>query len=140
MRVLLAGGGTAGHINPALAIAGFIKQKKPDTEFLFVGNKGGMEETLVPQAGYNMKFIVISGFNRKLSPKGLVDNVKTVKRTITSSIDAKKIIKEFKPDICIGTGGFRPGYQSCRKARCKNRYSRAECLSGNYKQNARKRS
>ena len=62
MRVLLAGGGTAGHINPALAIAGFIKQKKPDTEFLFVGNKGGMEETLVPQAGYNMKFIVISGF------------------------------------------------------------------------------
>ena len=106
MRVLLAGGGTAGHINPALAIAGFIKQKKPDTEFLFVGNKGGMEETLVPQAGYNMKFIVISGFNRKLSPKGLVDNVKTVKRTITSSIDAKKIIKEFKPDICIGTGGY----------------------------------
>ena len=109
MRVLLAGGGTAGHINPALAIAGFIKQKKPDTEFLFVGNKGGMEETLVPQAGYNMKFIVISGFNRKLSPKGLVDNVKTVKRTITSSIDAKKIIKEFKPDICIGTGGYVSG-------------------------------
>ena len=80
-----------------------------DTEFLFVGNKGGMEETLVPQAGYNMKFIVISGFNRKLSPKGLVDNVKTVKRTITSSIDAKKIIKEFKPDICIGTGGYVSG-------------------------------
>ena len=109
MRVLLAGGGTAGHINPALAIAGFIKQKKPDTEFLFVGNKGGMEETLVPQAGYDMKFIVISGFSRKLSPKGLVDNVKTVKRTITSSIDAKKIIKEFKPDICIGTGGYVSG-------------------------------
>lgn len=109
MRVLLAGGGTAGHINPALAIAGFIKSKNPDAEFLFIGNKGGMEETLVQQAGYKMEFIVISGFSRKFTPKGFMDNVKTVKRTLVSSVDAKKIIKKFNPDICIGTGGYVSG-------------------------------
>ena len=59
MRVLLAGGGTAGHINPALAIAGYIKSKRPDTEFLFIGNQGGMEQRLVTQAGYNIKSIKI---------------------------------------------------------------------------------
>lgn len=109
MRVMLAGGGTAGHINPALAIAGFIKEKQPDAEFLFVGNRGGMEETLVAQAGYDMKLITISGFKRKLTPKDIIENIKTVKRTITSSHEAKKIIAEFKPDICIGTGGYVSG-------------------------------
>ncbi len=109
MRVLLAGGGTAGHINPALAIAGYIKSKKPDTEFLFIGNKGGMEQRLVPQAGYEIKSITISGFKRSLSPKSMVENVKTITRTFTSSHEAKKIISDFKPDICIGTGGYVSG-------------------------------
>lgn len=109
MRVLLAGGGTAGHINPALAIAGYIKSKRPDTEFLFIGNKNGMEQRLVTQAGYNIKSITISGFKRSLSPKNMLENVKTVSRTITSSIEAKKFIAEFKPDICIGTGGYVSG-------------------------------
>lgn len=109
MKVLLAGGGTAGHINPALAIAGYIKSKKPDTEILFIGNRGGMEQRLVPQAGYEIKSITISGFKRSLSPKSMVENVKTVTRTFTSSHEAKKIISEFKPDICIGTGGYVSG-------------------------------
>lgn len=109
MRVLLAGGGTAGHINPALAIAGYIKSKRPDTEFLFIGNKDGMEQRLVTQAGYNIKSITISGFKRSLSPKNLLENVKTVTRTFTSSHEAKKHISEFKPDICIGTGGYVSG-------------------------------
>lgn len=109
MKVLLAGGGTAGHINPALAIAGFIKSKKPDTRFLFIGNKDGMEQRLVPQAGYDIKSITISGFKRSLSPKSMIENVKTVTRTFTSSHEAKKIISEFKPDICIGTGGYVSG-------------------------------
>lgn len=109
MKVLLAGGGTAGHINPALAIAGYIKQKRPETQFLFIGNKGGMEQRLVSQAGYPIKSIVISGFKRSMSPKSMVENVKTVSRTITSSAAATKIIKEFKPDICIGTGGYVSG-------------------------------
>lgn len=109
MKVLLAGGGTAGHINPALAIAGYIREKRPDTEFLFIGNKDGMEQRLVPQAGFEIKSIVISGFKRSFSPKNMLENVKTVKRTFSSSIEAKKIISEFKPDICIGTGGYVSG-------------------------------
>lgn len=109
MKVLLAGGGTAGHINPAIAIAGYIKSKAPDTEFLFIGNKDGMEQKLVSQAGYEIKSIVISGFKRSFSPKNVVENVKTVTRTFTSSHTAKMIISEFKPDICIGTGGYVSG-------------------------------
>ncbi len=109
MKILLAGGGTAGHINPALAIAGYIKGKRPDTEFLFVGNKDGMEQRLVPKAGFEIKSVTISGFKRSLSPKNIIENVKTVKRTFTSSYESKKIISEFKPDICIGTGGYVSG-------------------------------
>jgi len=109
MKVLLAGGGTAGHINPALAIAGYIKNKRNDAEFLFIGNRGGMEQRLVPQAGFDIKSIKISGFKRSFSPKSMLENVKTVSRTFTSSREAKKIIAEFKPDICIGTGGYVSG-------------------------------
>jgi len=109
MKVLLAGGGTAGHINPALAIAGYIKNKRNDAEFLFIGNRGGMEQRLVPQAGFEIKSITISGFKRSFSPKSMLENVKTVLRTFTSSREAKKIIAEFKPDICIGTGGYVSG-------------------------------
>jgi len=109
MKVLLAGGGTAGHINPALAIAGYIKNKRNDAEFLFIGNRGGMEQKLVPQAGFDIKSITISGFKRSFSPKSMLENVKTVSRTFTSSREAKKIIAEFKPDICIGTGGYVSG-------------------------------
>ena len=109
MKVLLAGGGTAGHINPALAIAGYLKSKRPDTEFLFIGNRDGMEQRLVPQAGFDIKSITISGFKRSFSPKSIVENVKTVTRTFTSTHEAKKIIADFKPDICIGTGGYVSG-------------------------------
>ena len=109
VKVLLAGGGTAGHINPALAIAGYIKNKRNDAEFLFIGNRGGMEQRLVPQAGFEIKSITISGFKRSFSPKSMLENVKTVSRTFTSSREAKKIIAEFKPDICIGTGGYVSG-------------------------------
>ena len=107
--VIVAGGGTAGHINPALAIAGYIKNKRNDAEFLFIGNRGGMEQRLVPQAGFEIKSITISGFKRSFSPKSMLENVKTVSRTFTSSREAKKIIAEFKPDICIGTGGYVSG-------------------------------
>ena len=109
MKVLLAGGGTAGHINPALAIAGYIKSMRPDTRFLFIGNEGGMEQRLVPQAGYDIKSISISGFKRSFKPKAAVENIKTLGRTVSSSAQAKKIIKEFNPDICIGTGGYVSG-------------------------------
>ena len=109
MKILLAGGGTAGHINPALAIAGYIREKRPDTVFLFIGNKDGMEQRLVPQAGFEIRSITISGFKRSFSPKSVAENLKTVKRTFSSSAEAKKIIREFSPDICIGTGGYVSG-------------------------------
>lgn len=109
MKLLFAGGGTAGHINPAFAIAGYVKKKNPDAQILFVGNRGGMEQTLVPKAGFNMQFITISGFQRKISPEALKQNALTVKRTFSSSREARQIIKDFKPDIVIGTGGYVSG-------------------------------
>ena len=109
MKVLLAGGGTAGHINPALAIAGYIKEQEPDAQFLFIGNRDGMEQRLVSEAGFPIKSVVISGFKRSLSPKSTIQNIKTVARSFTSRAMAKKIIKDFDPDICIGTGGYVSG-------------------------------
>ena len=69
IKVLFTGGGTAGHINPALAAAGYLKQREPDAQILYVGNKGGMEERLVANAGYEIRTVTISGFQRKLTPK-----------------------------------------------------------------------
>ena len=109
MRVLLAGGGTAGHINPALAIAGYIKQMEPDSEFLFIGNRDGMEQRLVRNAGFPIKSVVITGFYRGFKPKDIVHNVKTVHYSFDSRRRAKKIIRDFDPDICIGTGGYVSG-------------------------------
>ncbi len=109
MKVLLAGGGTAGHINPAIAIAGYIKEMEPDAEFLFVGNRDGMEQRLVKQAGFPIKSVVITGFKRSLSPKNMAHNFKTVYYSFESRSKAKKIIKEFDPDICVGTGGYVSG-------------------------------
>ena len=109
LKVLFAGGGPAGHINPALAIAGYVKERQPDAEILYIGCKGGMEERLVPQAGFNFKGITVQGFRRKVSFKALKENIVTVKKAITAGKDAKKIIEEFQPDICIGTGGYVSG-------------------------------
>ncbi len=109
MKVLFTGGGTAGHINPALAAAGYLLQKEPDAQILYVGNKGGMEERLVPQAGFEIQTVHISGFQRKLTPKNLVRNAQTVVRVFTASAEAKRIIKAFGPDVCVGTGGYVSG-------------------------------
>ncbi len=109
MKVLFAGGGTAGHINPALAIAGYLREKEPDAQILYIGAKGGMEERLVPAAGFTFQSITISGFQRKLSWKNIKKNAKTVVHVFTASHEAHKIIKEFRPDICVGTGGYVAG-------------------------------
>lgn len=102
MRVLLTGGGTAGHINPAIAIANYIKEKEPGSEFLFVGTMRGLEKNLVPKCGYDIKFIEVMGLRRSLSAQ----NIKVLFKYIKSISDAKRIIKEFKPDVVIGTGGY----------------------------------
>lgn len=106
MRVLMTGGGTAGHINPALSIAAKIKEECPDAEILFVGASGRMETVLVPKAGYPLKTVTVEGFQRKLTPKNIVKNVKAAVHAVTAGAQSAKILKEFKPDIAIGTGGY----------------------------------
>lgn len=105
MRILLTGGGTAGHINPALAIANFIREKEPNTQVLFIGTEEGMEKILVPKSGYDIKFIKVHGFKRNLSPS----NIKNIFEIFASVRKTKKIIKSFNPDIAIGTGGYVTG-------------------------------
>lgn len=102
MRVLLAGGGTAGHINPALSIASFIRQRHPEAEIAFAGTNYGLEKTLVPKAGYPLFEIQVEGLRRSLSPK----NIRALYLAVTSLKKAKKILNEYKPDIVIGTGGY----------------------------------
>ncbi|MDD6728344.1 MAG: undecaprenyldiphospho-muramoylpentapeptide beta-N-acetylglucosaminyltransferase [Eubacteriales bacterium] len=109
MRILFATGGTAGHINPALAVASYIRDNYKDAEILFVGTADHMEARLVPNAGFDFKTINISGFRRSFSPKAIVHNVKTVCRLVTSKNQSKKIIKEFKPDVAVGFGGYVSG-------------------------------
>ncbi len=106
MRVLVTGGGTAGHINPALAIADSIRREYPEAEILFVGAEGKMETDLVPKAGYPIKTVKVQGFYRKLSVKNLVHNAGAVVHMLTASHISGNILKEFKPDIAIGTGGY----------------------------------
>lgn len=102
MRVLVSGGGTAGHINPALAIADKIKKENPDAVIEYVGTPQGMENKLVANAGYKIHRVAVRGFKRKLS----LDNIDAAVKAVTSVIKAKSIIKNFKPDIVIGTGGY----------------------------------
>ena len=109
MKVLLAGGGTGGHINPALAIAGIIKEHVPDAEFLFAGTPNGMEAKLIPQAGYQIQFIKVAGFQRKITLENIGRNVKALYYLAGSGRRAKQIIQEFQPDIAIGTGGYVAG-------------------------------
>ena len=102
MRVLMSGGGTGGHVNPAIAIANIIKQNCPDAVIEFVGTKRGIENKLVPHAGYKLHHIEIQGIRRCLSPS----NLKTAFLAAKSFSDCKRIIKKFKPDVVVGTGGY----------------------------------
>ncbi len=102
MKYLISGGGTGGHINPGLAIAKEIQNHEPDAEILFVGTKNGLESKLVPREGYNIEYIEVSGFKRKLS----MDTLKTATKLVKSFGSTRKIIKTFKPDVVIGTGGY----------------------------------
>ncbi|MBW8244327.1 undecaprenyldiphospho-muramoylpentapeptide beta-N-acetylglucosaminyltransferase [Muricauda oceani] len=104
-RFILSGGGTGGHIYPAVAIANELKRRYPDAEFLFVGAKDKMEMEKVPQAGYEIKGLWISGIQRKLTLKNLMFPFKLM----SSLLEARKIVKQFKPHVAIGTGGFASG-------------------------------
>lgn len=109
MRYLFATGGTAGHINPALAVASYIRDNYPDSKILFIGTADHMESRLVPGAGFDFKTIEINGFKRSMSPKAVAANVKTVFKLMKSEQASKNIIKEFNPDVVIGFGGYVSG-------------------------------
>jgi UDP-N-acetylglucosamine--N-acetylmuramyl-(pentapeptide) pyrophosphoryl-undecaprenol N-acetylglucosamine transferase len=104
-RVIISGGGTGGHIFPAIAIADELKRQFPDVQILFVGAAGRMEMEKVPQAGYRIKALTISGFQRKKILANLSLPIKIVK----SLLQARQIIKEFQPDVVIGVGGYASG-------------------------------
>ena len=99
-------GGTAGHINPAIAVAGYLRQLMPDCEILFIGAEGHMETDLVPRSGYEIKTLRVSNISRSKSLKGILHNIKSVFKVIRARIKARKLIREFKPDVVIGTGGY----------------------------------
>ena len=102
MRLLLCGGGTAGHISPALAVAEEVKKSCKDAKILFIGRFGGQENNIIEKNGYELQTIKISGLRRSLS----FDNVKRVITAIKAKSEAERIIKEFKPDVILGTGGY----------------------------------
>lgn len=106
MRVVFAAGGTAGHINPALAVADRIKDVFPESEILFVGTPGGMEASLVKKAGYQFRAFRMEGLQRRLSMRNLVRNAEAACFYMTARAHSKKLLKEFRPDIVIGTGGY----------------------------------
>ncbi len=102
MKVIIAAAQTGGHINPGIAIANKIKKENRNARIMFIGTTRGLENDLVPRAGFELKTIEAYGINRKLS----FDNIKNMFKTLRGLGQAKKIVKEFKPDIVIGTGGF----------------------------------
>ena len=99
-KILISGGGTGGHIFPALSIANAIKRRHPDAQILFVGAEGRMEMERVPAAGYEIVGLPVSGFNRKK----LLSNIKVLFRLFKSMMKAKNVLRDFKPDIAIGVG------------------------------------
>lgn len=106
LRVIISGGGTGGHIFPAVSIAGKLMEVNPETEILFVGAEGKMEMEKVPQAGYKIVGLPIVGLQRKLTLKNIINDIKVPFKVIGSYAMARKIIKDFKPDVVVGVGGY----------------------------------
>jgi UDP-N-acetylglucosamine--N-acetylmuramyl-(pentapeptide) pyrophosphoryl-undecaprenol N-acetylglucosamine transferase len=106
MNVIFTCGGTGGHINPAIAVANLLKERHPDCKILFVGSEGGMEEKLVPRAGYELRCIRCAGLSRRRTWRAFKWNVKAVGKVLTAVSECKKIIRDFQPDVIVGTGGY----------------------------------
>lgn len=109
MRVLFVCGGTGGHINPALAVAGYLKKQHPNAQILFAGSPLGMEAGLVPKAGFDFAPIKVKGFQRQLSWRNLKNNMMAVVYLTTSGYRSRQILREFRPDVVMGTGGYVSG-------------------------------
>ena len=106
MNLIFTCGGTAGHINPAIAVASRMRERFPDCKILFIGATGHMEEKLVPQAGFDLKCLPGSGLSRGKNWAAIKKNVYAVKCVLTAVSACKKIYREFQPDVVIGTGGY----------------------------------
>ena len=106
MNVLFTCGGTAGHVNPAVALARMFQERYPECKVLFVGADGGMENKLVPKEGYEIRSVTITNFRRSFAPADIVHNVGTVLNMAKSRKQAQAILDEFKPDLVVGTGGY----------------------------------
>lgn len=106
MKILFTCGGTAGHINPALALARMFRERDPEGQLLFVGAKGGMEEKLVPQAGFTLETVRVGSFWRKMSWAGVVHNADSLVKLYKSKGEARDILSRFQPDLVVGTGGY----------------------------------
>ncbi len=109
MHILFAGGGTAGHINPALAVAGYIKERHPDAKISYIGTEKGLESRLVRESGYDFYTIEVAGFQRKISLENIKKNISAVGKMFTSSVAARRLLLELKPDVVVGTGGYVSG-------------------------------
>ena len=105
-RVIFTCGGTAGHVNPAIALAQLMAVKDPEAEFLFVGAERGLEKDLVPKAGYDFRTVHISSFHRSLKPAEIKHNLVSLYNLTRAPREAKTILREFRPDVVIGTGGY----------------------------------
>lgn len=110
MNLIFTCGGTAGHINPAIAVANILKERHPDCKILFIGAEGHMEEQLVPQAGYELVCLPGSGLSRGKSLAALKKNIRAARCVLSAVSRCKKIIRDFRPDVIIGTGGY-PAFQ-----------------------------
>ena len=102
MRLLLCGGGTAGHINPAIAVAEELKSRDKDSQILFIGREGGRENELITKAGFNFKTVNIEGIQRSIS----TDNIRRIIKALRAREMSERIIRDFKPDVILGTGGY----------------------------------
>ncbi|MDO4287160.1 MAG: undecaprenyldiphospho-muramoylpentapeptide beta-N-acetylglucosaminyltransferase [Eubacteriales bacterium] len=106
MKLLITGGGTGGHVNPGLAIAKYVQSRRSDTEVRFAGTSTGIESRLVPREGYQLYTIDVRGLKRSFSPSAIVYNIATMEKSLTATAKAKKILKEYKPDVVVGCGGY----------------------------------
>lgn len=110
LRILITGGGTGGHVFPAIAIADAVKRLRPDTVFQFVGATGKMEMERVPQAGYPIEGLNIAGFQRGFSwSSSPFRNLSFPFKLFSSSLKARRLVRQFQPDVVIGTGGYASG-------------------------------
>ena len=109
MKFLFAGGGTAGHINPAIAVAQYIRERHPEAELYYIGTKRGLESKLVPEAGLDFRTIDVEGFQRKPSLENLKRNLSAASKLLSATKNARRLLLEIKPDVVMGTGGYVSG-------------------------------